>query len=312
MVNTSFQDMYEEARLAYMGVSWDAEKRASEDIARMEKDLVSDLENVPEIHKEEYAQKFKDHVHNIYAKMSRVMSAAVVGPANFPVQRNARANERLDAAIRDFGAWRAKMEKAYRKEVEDAKPQSAKDQEELNRVKSSLKMCAQCVYDIDVKGSPYYRTAFVNSAAGKIKTLALNGKVELVHSALEYLKELNEKLVEEGGKAIVTSKHSVWNLEEEAKAVRQKMESSVKTEDVTVEFNGGSVTLDFGDERLRVQHDEKPEREVIDMLKAHGFHWSPSNGCWQRKLTKSAVYDLCWYIVKDISEEDKKKMIDAC
>lgn len=32
--------------------------------------------------------------------------------------------------------------------------------------------------------------------------------------------------------------------------------------------------------------DGKPPRETIQMLKSNGFRWSPTNGAWQRQLTR--------------------------
>lgn len=55
-------------------------------------------------------------------------------------------------------------------------------------------------------------------------------------------------------------------------------------------FAGGAVEIDEEDNRVRVRHDEKPAREIIDKLKSHGFKWSPKNGAWQRQLTRDAMY----------------------
>jgi hypothetical protein len=51
---------------------------------------------------------------------------------------------------------------------------------------------------------------------------------------------------------------------------------------VTVEFPGGRMEDNAEDCRVRIYHDEKPERDIIEKLKANGFHWSPSNRAWQR------------------------------
>ena len=40
--------------------------------------------------------------------------------------------------------------------------------------------------------------------------------------------------------------------------------------------------------RLQVLFDGKPAAEVRNVMKANGFRWAPSNGCWQRQLTASA------------------------
>lgn len=57
---------------------------------------------------------------------------------------------------------------------------------------------------------------------------------------------------------------------------------------VTVEFPGGRMEDNAGDCRVRIYHDEKPGPDVIQKLKANGFHWSPSNRAWQRLRNDSA------------------------
>jgi hypothetical protein len=59
-------------------------------------------------------------------------------------------------------------------------------------------------------------------------------------------------------------------------------------ESVTFEFPGGRVEDSADDCRVRIYHDQKPERDVIDKLKSHGFHWSPSLKCWSRLRNDSA------------------------
>ena len=39
---------------------------------------------------------------------------------------------------------------------------------------------------------------------------------------------------------------------------------------------------------MRIYHDEKPAADIIGRLKSHGFHWSPSLGCWQRLRNNAA------------------------
>lgn len=55
------------------------------------------------------------------------------------------------------------------------------------------------------------------------------------------------------------------------------------------EFDGGRVEANTGANRLQVFFDEIPSDEVRSELKHGGFHWSRSNGAWQRQLTKNAI-----------------------
>lgn len=44
--------------------------------------------------------------------------------------------------------------------------------------------------------------------------------------------------------------------------------------------------------RLQLFFDGKPDEETRDIVKKHGFRWSPKNGCWQRQLTTNGKYAL--------------------
>lgn len=55
------------------------------------------------------------------------------------------------------------------------------------------------------------------------------------------------------------------------------------------DFDGGSIDLDYADDRLKVNFDSKPASDMRDKLKQNGFNWSPTNGTWQRKLTDNAI-----------------------
>ncbi len=57
---------------------------------------------------------------------------------------------------------------------------------------------------------------------------------------------------------------------------------------VTVDFPGGRMEDNAEDCRVRIYHDAKPEADVIQKLKANGFHWTPSLKCWQRLRNDSA------------------------
>jgi len=56
------------------------------------------------------------------------------------------------------------------------------------------------------------------------------------------------------------------------------------------EFPGGRAEVNEGENRLQLFFDEKPDEEQRRELKSGGFRWAPSQGAWQRQLTKNAIY----------------------
>lgn len=55
-------------------------------------------------------------------------------------------------------------------------------------------------------------------------------------------------------------------------------------------INGVRVVENTEAVRIQLFFDGKPEREMIDKLKANGFRWTPSIGAWQRQLNNNGIY----------------------
>ena len=55
-------------------------------------------------------------------------------------------------------------------------------------------------------------------------------------------------------------------------------------------FPGGQAEINEGENRLQLFFEEKPSEEQRRELKSNGFKWAPSQGAWQRQLTKNAIY----------------------
>lgn len=55
-------------------------------------------------------------------------------------------------------------------------------------------------------------------------------------------------------------------------------------------FEGGEAVINNDINRLQLLFDERPDRDQSAVLKRSGFHWSPTEGAWQRQLTDNAIY----------------------
>lgn len=55
-------------------------------------------------------------------------------------------------------------------------------------------------------------------------------------------------------------------------------------------FPGGRAEINEGENRLQLFFEEKPSEEQRREMKSNGFKWAPSQGAWQRQLTKNAIY----------------------
>ena len=55
------------------------------------------------------------------------------------------------------------------------------------------------------------------------------------------------------------------------------------------EFSGGQVVVNTELNRLQIVLEARPDDEMKQALKGHGFRWAPSQGAWQRQLTDNAI-----------------------
>ncbi len=84
---------------------------------------------------------------------------------------------------------------------------------------------------------------------------------------------------------------NIKRIEGRIKELEGKMQQAETTNDAEpIRFEGGEIVLDYSIDRLQIRHDSKPSRVVIDSLKHSGFHWSPTNGAWQRQITNTALW----------------------
>lgn len=75
------------------------------------------------------------------------------------------------------------------------------------------------------------------------------------------------------------------------------------------DFEGGKVVANYTEDRLQVIFDSKPDEEIRANMKNNGFRWAPSQGAWQRQLTKNAYNSarLIFEIKDDENEQHRKE-----
>lgn len=66
---------------------------------------------------------------------------------------------------------------------------------------------------------------------------------------------------------------------------------TLSTQPVRAPETIGDVTIDEGDNRVRIRFPGKPAAEVRTDLKRSGFRFAPSEGAWQRQASNAAWYE---------------------
>jgi hypothetical protein len=65
---------------------------------------------------------------------------------------------------------------------------------------------------------------------------------------------------------------------------------------ITETLDGVEIVRNFALDRVQIFFGGKPDEETRSRLKSSGWHWSPREGAWQRKLTNNALYSARYCI----------------
>jgi len=85
--------------------------------------------------------------------------------------------------------------------------------------------------------------------------------------------------------------YALSNNNQEIHRIRGRIEElQNKSEYAGWTFEGGRAEANEAENRLQLFFDEKPSDGQRQELKKHGFKWAPSQGAWQRQLTKNAIH----------------------
>ena len=300
------EEFREQAKRAYNWTSFDPNKRGNTLIDSYEEALAGDLiilkdASVEEI--ERYVKGYKSRFQTWISAKSNCVSSMITGPANFPVEKNRKANDREHRVSTEFHEWSKKVVKVILKKIADRRPESEKHQEEWDYLENQILRSAATIVNIDLgieKGCS--RALFVSSIITKVEKYIKQGNVVIIQRATDLITNLNDQ----NKKPIISSKNKFWMFLERAEKVKLIKEESLEKGDKVYLYQGFKVVICYKDERIRIVHDEKPSQEVIKNLKSNGFRWSPFNKAWHRKITNNA-----FYVVKMMLKHEQQLKIET-
>lgn len=96
--------------------------------------------------------------------------------------------------------------------------------------------------------------------------------------------------------------YSVSNRNQEMKRISDRIEEIRRQREAGSEeqtYNGFTVKQEEG--RINISFDTKPEPEARELLKRHGFHWSPRAMVWTRQATGNAMFALKNYVLPGLN-----------
>lgn len=262
---------------AYRGTSFVPEKRAADEIAgnvRWFNGTVDDMARLCSNEEQraylaEQLPRFKDKYLGLFractAAQSRCLSTMIAGGSNFPVRRAEKANASHMRHINAMIDWQPRAIAAIKKGIEERKTPAQVEADYMDDVR---KMVRHAYLRADFGRRNFY---------GRFQTWAKYASDEMVRTALDYLKEYQDKYHDGKG---FTPRHKIWQVVGGSNAEQSADES--------VEINGISVVRNGSLDRVQIIFSGKPEPYLIAKLKAHGWRWSPKNCAWQRQNTDNA------------------------
>lgn len=284
----------ETARRAYMGISFVPEERAEQEQEGYVKYMQSVYDDVIKIAKTDEQKKvieaafieykngyLKKTIAHLSAK-SRVMSTMITGGSNFPVHKNEKANAVEHKRLTELLEWDKWAKRKLKEAALGTRSKEDVQSADFARIRSGIASSLATIKSIDSGGDKGFdRSLFVNSIAGKLKTLAKNGEQDLVNRALDFIQEQQAGLK----KPLISAKNSIWALRAEVPK-GQEIPTGVE---VIGTADGVEIVNNKDDERVQIVFDEKPDPDVIKKLKSSGFKWSPTRGVWQRQNTANGI-----------------------
>lgn len=220
-----------------------------------------------------YRANLASRYSSYLAARAGLMSTLITGPSNFPHARNAKRGAAADRRLADFYTFRERALDAIRKALRpELRPIMAGDADAATRLREK----------IDRLEAKQRLWRAINKAHQNFQRRPAS--LDSVD-----LPEAIKKLIREYVPAYSWEPHPIapYQLSNLAKEIQrcQKRLAQVETQQAApaAEVQGEHARLEDSptDNRVRLYFSGKPDDGVRQRLKAAGFRWAPTLGCWQ-------------------------------
>jgi hypothetical protein len=281
------------ATRAHYGTSFSPEKRGRQYVTDYSAELESDLQQIRDAaatHGKEsddvcqrYKERYEKHFTTWLHAKTNCISSMITGPSNFPVRRAEKYNNREHNHHSFFRQWR---ERALAAIIKGFRPKET-PLTELERATQDLQQCE----------ANHERMKKANALIRKEKDPeALKAGLRNIGFTDKIIQELLSPRFGRGqgyeGWALANNNANIRRLRDRVTMLQSKAEKHAAGEKNEVAFMDVKILENFEADRLQLFFPGKPEPQIITTLKKSGWKWSPSNKCWQRKLTNEARFNV--------------------
>jgi hypothetical protein len=233
-----------------------------------------------------YRQGYIKKLNAYLSAHSRVMSAFITGPSNFPTARNEKrgniADKRRDEFLEYCKKIKRRLRRTYNPRLLANAPISSDDGDAIEQLKKKIDK-AQAQQDLMKAANAIVRKKTITDEEKVVALAKFDIGEETARKAIEFSK--HRKLF---------PSYALTNNNANIRRMKQRIEQLKRERDREVvedrQVNGVTVSENRDINRLQLFFEGKPPAEVRQRLKANGFRWAPSQGAWQRQLNGNSRY----------------------
>lgn len=228
---------------------------------------------------ERYSKRMAEYFNRDISINLMCPSVMISGPANFPVKKKNRQIAAFDNNREFFNETQKLLDKI----------KSISNGSEL--IKSSDEDCIERLeYKLETLKALQEKMKSANVAIRKKDKEEGNLDLLALGYSPDQIKEL--RTPDFGGR-IGYPAYALQNNNQEIHRVEDRINSLKAIKDKgTIEEENEGYTYREDPESMRIQFifDGKPSDDIRNILKQNGFRWAPSQGAWQRQLTRNGQW----------------------
>lgn len=284
------------ATSAHSGTSFTPEKRGeqvrqgyAETMAGDYAELAAEIQNKPEMQSTldaEFARYREGYKARYLAKLrsdARCVSWMIAGPSNFPVRRMEKRNRVAHKRLEELVEFRSRALDAIRKHLfPELRPIMSGDSDAVGRLKEKI---AEAERTQELMKSANIAIRKHKKSGESAQTAAL---VSLFQSVGIFKNnpeaKARELLQPDFCGRIGFADYELQNNNANIRRMKLRLEAISRnqaTPNTDVAGEHARIEDCPADNRVRLFFPGKPSEEVRSRLKASGFRWSPTIGCWQ-------------------------------
>jgi hypothetical protein len=275
------------AQAAHEGTSFVPERRADQEQARYAETLRTDFEelaklaNTPEKQAqlaeefERYRAGYRRRAVALLQSKARCLSPMITGPARFPFERNRKRLDIADKRREELLDFRTRALAAIRKTLQpELRPIMAGDANAADRLRAKIAEAEKL--QEWMKGT----NATIRQHAKSGPEAQIAALVALGHSESRARQLLRPDFCGRIG----FPDYALKNNNANTRRMRERLaavDSAQETPQTVLEGHAARLEDSPAENRVRLFFPGKPAQAVRETLKANGFRWTPSLGCWQ-------------------------------